>query len=58
MPLPPIEPKKNRNGMIIAIVIIVLCCCCVVAALGGKWLWDNGDNMLGTSLLINSLAAL
>jgi DNA-binding transcriptional regulator of glucitol operon len=39
----PIEPKKNRTGLIIAVVVIVLCCCCLVVAGIG---WSFGDSIL------------
>jgi hypothetical protein len=29
----------------------VLCCCCATIA-GVWWLWNNGDQLLGTSLLM------
>ncbi|MEI6291703.1 MAG: hypothetical protein WCP19_14870 [Chloroflexota bacterium] len=54
----PVEPKKNRTGIIIAVVVIVLCCCCVVGGGLGYWLWNTGDSLLGTGALINSLAVL
>ena len=61
MPQPlPVEPKKNRTGLIITIVVLVLCCCClVVLGLG----WNYGDQLLkmintGSSTLINSLTVL
>jgi len=59
MPEPmPVEPKKNRTGIIIAVVVIVLCCCCLIGAGLSYWLWQNGDNLIGTGALLNSLAAL
>ena len=62
MPEPmPVEPKKNRTGIIIAVVVIVSCCCCLVIVGLGSWLWQNGDNMFGTGAtgaLLNSLAML
>jgi DNA-binding transcriptional regulator of glucitol operon len=54
----PVEPKKNRTGLIIAVIVIVLCCCCLVGAGLGYWLWQNGDRLIGTGALLNSLAAL
>jgi hypothetical protein len=56
-PLPE-EPKKSRTGIIIAIVVIVLCCCCLVGGVGGYWLWNNGDQLMGTGALLPVLAAL
>ena len=54
--MPPVteEPKKNNTLMIIAIVVIVLCCCCVGIA-GGVWLWNNGDSLMGTGMLLQSI---
>ncbi len=41
------DDKKKRTWIIIAIVaVIILCCCSVIAIWGGKWLWDNGDQLL------------
>lgn len=54
----PAEPKKNRTGIIIAVVVVLLCCCCVVGAASSYWLWNNGDSLLGTGSLINSLVTL
>ncbi|MEI7849854.1 MAG: hypothetical protein WCK35_28940 [Chloroflexota bacterium] len=59
MPEPlPVEPKKNRTPMIIAIVLAVLCCCCLIGGLAGYWLWQNGDSLVGTSVLLNALSVL
>jgi hypothetical protein len=55
----PVEPKKNRTGMIITIIVIVLCCCCLIVGGAGYWLWQNGDKLpLGTGAILNSLAAI
>lgn len=46
--VPPVEEKKKTNiWLIVGIVLLVLCCCLVVAGFGGKWLWDNGDEIFG-----------
>jgi hypothetical protein len=62
MPEPmPVEPKKNRTGIIIAVIVIILCCCCLIGGGLGYWLWVNGDNLIGTNTtgaLLNALAAL
>ena len=48
MPVTPTEePKKSNQGLIIGIVVVVLLCCCCVGAIGGWWLWNNGDALLG-----------
>ena len=62
------QPKKSNTCLVIIIVIlvvlVVLCCCCavvgVVPFLGGvlNWLYNNGDQLLGTSSLLNSLPAV
>ena len=57
MPEPLEQPKKNNTGIIIAVVVVVLLCCCCIGALGGWWLWSNGDQLLGSaSGLISALA--
>ena len=53
----PGQPKKSRTWLIILIVVLVLCCLCgLLAVLLGKpawdWLWNNGDKLLGTGLLL------
>ncbi|MCF6278149.1 MAG: hypothetical protein L3J16_05285 [Anaerolineales bacterium] len=55
---PPEEEKKKTNvWLIVGIVLILLCCCLLVLGLGGKWLWDNGDALLGiTQILTSSIA--
>jgi len=59
MPEPlPVEPKKNRTGIIIAVVVIVLCCCCLVGGGLSYWLWENGDSLLGNGALLNSISAI
>ncbi len=48
----PQEPKKSNTPMIIAvIVIVVLCLCCAVLG-GGYYLYQNGDQIFGTGLLL------
>jgi CobQ-like glutamine amidotransferase family enzyme len=46
------ETKKSNQGMIIAIVVVVVLCCCCITALGGWYLWNNGDKLLGTGSLL------
>ena len=51
-PMPMDDKPKSNTGLIIAIVVVlVLCCCCIVAA-GGYYLWTNGDQLFGTSALL------
>ncbi len=39
----PVQPKKNRTGLIIAVVVIVLCCCCLtILGIG----WNFGDSII------------
>jgi hypothetical protein len=57
-PLPAAEPKKNRTGIIIAVVVVILCCCCLIGSGLGYWLWNNGDQLLGTGVLLPALATL
>ncbi len=49
MPVSPEAPKKSNQGVIIAVVVVVLLCCCCVGAIGGWWLWNNGDALLGNA---------
>ena len=51
------EPKKSNTGLIIAVVVVVLLCCCCIFAIGGWYLWMNGDALInrGTGLLLNLL---
>jgi hypothetical protein len=49
-PVNPEEPKKNNTVLYIVIGVVVLCCCCFGLA-AVVWLWNNGDQLLGTSLL-------
>ncbi len=47
--MPSDEPKKSNQGVIIAVVVVVLLCGCCVCAIGGWYLWNNGDAMLGNA---------
>jgi len=49
------EPKKNNTILIVAIIAVILLCCCCFAAIGGYWMWNNGDQLLGVSQLANLL---
>jgi hypothetical protein len=52
------EPKSNRTIIIVVVVLVVLCCCCIIGSGLGYWLWNNGDDLLGTGALLPALAAL
>jgi hypothetical protein len=41
--LPPVEPRKSNQGLIIGIVVAVVLCCCCVAIAG---LWFGGDYLV------------
>jgi hypothetical protein len=48
----PEAPKKSNTPIIIAvIVIVVLCICCAIAG-GAYYLYQNGDKLFGTGLLL------
>ena len=49
------EPKNNNKNLIIIIIAVVMLCCCCFAGIGSWWLWNNGDELLGISLLVNLL---
>lgn len=51
MPVPPPSEgaKKSNQGLIIAVVVVVLLCCCCVGAIGGWYLWNNGDALVGNA---------
>ena len=53
----PTPKKKNNTMLIVAVVVVIVLCCCIVGAVGGYWLWNNGDNLLrsGTSALVQML---
>lgn len=57
-PQPVAQPKSNKTVIIVVVVAVVLCCCCLVTAGLGAWLWNNGDQLLGTGALLPQLAAL
>jgi len=52
------EQKDNKIWIIVAIVAVVLCCCCVIVGGGLYWLWNNGDDLLLSSVFqyLNLLA--
>lgn len=48
----PDAPKKSNTPIIIAvIVVVVLCICCVIVG-GGYYLYQNGDKLFGTGMLL------
>jgi hypothetical protein len=48
----PSAPKKSNTPVIIAvIVVVVLCICCVIGG-GAYYLYQNGDKIFGTGLLL------
>ena len=50
-PMPETPKKKSNTPVIIAvIVVVVLCICCAVG--GGIYLYQNGDKIFGTGLLL------
>jgi CDP-diglyceride synthetase len=57
-PLPAAEPKKSRTGLIIGVVIAILCCCCLIGSGLGYYLYQNGDQIFGTGVLVPIFAAL
>jgi hypothetical protein len=52
------EPKSNRTMIIVVVVLIILCCCCLIGTGLGYWLWNNGDQLMGTGALLPALTAL
>jgi hypothetical protein len=58
-PVSPVEEKpKSNTGLIIAIVVIVVLCCCCAVAGGGWYLWNNGDQLFGSSALLQLVKLL
>lgn len=51
----PAQPKKSRTWLVVLIIVLVLCCLCAAVGGGIWWLWSNGDQFLGTSLLMAGL---
>jgi hypothetical protein len=53
-------PKNNQRTIIIIVVIavILLCCCCPAVSYGLYWLWNNGDQLLGTTGQVLPLALM
>lgn len=49
------EPKKSNKGLMIAIIVVVLLCCCCVFGVGGWWLYQNGDSLMNTSMLLHNI---
>jgi len=52
MPVGTEEPQKKNNTIIIVVAIVVLCCCCLALIPAGRWLWDNGDNLVSISTFL------
>ena len=38
--------SKSRIWIIVAVVVVILLCCCCFTAIGGNWLWNNGDQLI------------
>lgn len=61
METPPIVPDperqtRNNTPLIIGIVIAVLiCCCCIITVPLLRWLWFNGDSLLGVSIFLQPI---
>lgn len=55
---PPAQKSSagNRTLVIVLIVLLVLCCCCLCIA-SVIYLWQNGDQIFGTSALVRALLA-
>jgi hypothetical protein len=48
------QPKKsNKTLIIILVVVLVLCCICLPMFYGVYWLYQNGDQFLDMSYLLN-----
>ncbi len=51
----PEPPKRSNTGIIVAVIVIaVLCLCCAVAAVA-YYLYQNGDQIFGTGMLIRQI---
>jgi len=48
----PEAPKKNNTPLIIAIIVVVVLCICCVGGGGIYYLYQNGDKIFGTGLLL------
>ena len=54
LPPPMQQPKKsNKTLIIILVVVLVLCCICLPAFYGLYWLYQNGDQFMNVSYLLN-----
>jgi hypothetical protein len=60
METPPIVPDpeqqtRNNTPIIIAVAVaVLLCCCCLITVPLLRWLWYNGDSLLGTGAILQS----
>jgi hypothetical protein len=52
---PPMQQakKSNKTLIIILVVVLVLCCICLPMIYGGYWLFQNGDQFMEGSYLLN-----
>ncbi len=52
----PPEKKSNTGKIILILVLLLLMCCCLGGAM--KWLWDNGDELIGYTSMVLSYVQL
>ncbi len=55
-PMGTAEQPKSRKWLIIVAVVVVVCCLCLVFGLGGWYLYNSGDQLLGLSALVRQPA--
>ena len=48
----PEAPKKSNTPLIIAIIVVVVLCICCVGGGAIYYLYQNGDKIFGTGLLL------
>jgi hypothetical protein len=48
----PEAPKKSNTGIIIAVIVVVVLCLCCLIGFGGYYLYQNGDKLFGTGLVL------
>jgi hypothetical protein len=48
----PEAPKKSNTPIIIAIVVVVVLCICCAIVGGGYYLYQNGDKIFGTGMML------
>ena len=51
----PEPPKKSNTGIIIVVIVIILLCLCCVLAGVGYYLYQNGDQIFNTGMLIGKM---